>query len=487
MIGSNSYVTAYGYDAADHITQLTLPSGRIVSFTYNTRNEVASVKMQTNAAAALENVATAVSWRAMSGLLSSFTYGNGLSFVATYDLDNRLATLKVKDGAASLISKAYSYGDGLNLTAIHDGLDAAQDVDLAYTPANRLDVATGPWGSLDYAYDAVGNRTQEVKIQSGVTTTTVLAYQSTSNRIASETVNGAQSRAFSYDAAGNQLSGLPPGASYTLTYDKRNRPNMLKLNGSIVASYRYNGLEQMALRTISAPLYPAGTVHYIYDLEGHLIAEADGATGAISRDYVWLEGMPLAVIDGTATPVTSFVHVDHLMRPIRLTDASKATVWSATWLPWGGAHITSGATAQNLRFPGQYFLIEQGLHYNWRRIYDPTTGRYTQPDPLGFPDGPARYAYAGNMPLMNVDRNGLTWVSTPFGPVYVPDEEPNDGASCPAQQLPKHGKCFFQFFGKIGGRGVCTYHCPESGRQRVVVIGSLGKEFCPREILDVGR
>ena len=39
-------------------------------------------------------------------------------------------------------------------------------------------------------------------------------------------------------------------------------------------------------------------------------------------------------------------------------------------------------------------------------MYDQTTGRYTQPDPLGMPDGPARYAYAGNSPLMNVDPDG---------------------------------------------------------------------------------
>ncbi|TIX16112.1 MAG: hypothetical protein E5V41_14255, partial [Mesorhizobium sp.] len=36
-----------------------------------------------------------------------------------------------------------------------------------------------------------------------------------------------------------------------------------------------------------------------------------------------------------------------------------------------------------------------GLNYNWHRHYDPTTGRYLQPDPLGMPDGPSRWAYVG--------------------------------------------------------------------------------------------
>jgi RHS repeat-associated protein len=129
------------------------------------------------------------------------------------------------------------------------------------------------------------------------------------------------------------------------------------------------------------------------------------------------------VIDGvnTATPVLSAVHVDHLMRPIRITNSAKVSTWDATWLPWGGAHVTTGTTAMSLRFPGQYFLIEQGLAYNWHRMYDQSTGRYTQADPLGFPDGPARYAYAGNSPLMVTDPEGREIVWGPFGPILVPD------------------------------------------------------------------
>jgi RHS repeat-associated protein len=140
------------------------------------------------------------------------------------------------------------------------------------------------------------------------------------------------------------------------------------------------------------------------------------------REYIWLEGMPIAVIDGvdTATPVTYYVHTDHLARPIRMTDAAKAQVWTATWTPWGTAHALSGSAIQNLRFPGQYFLIESGLHYNWHRFYDPTIGRYTQPDPLGFPDGPSRYAYAGNSPLMNVDPDGMTHLLGPTRPQQTP-------------------------------------------------------------------
>ena len=39
-------------------------------------------------------------------------------------------------------------------------------------------------------------------------------------------------------------------------------------------------------------------------------------------------------------------------------------------------------------------------------MYDPVTGRYTQPDPLRFVDGPSVYAYAKNSPYMYKDRDG---------------------------------------------------------------------------------
>jgi RHS repeat-associated protein len=155
-------------------------------------------------------------------------------------------------------------------------------------------------------------------------------------------------------------------------------------------------------------------VHYIHDLQGHIIAEADGATGATLREYVWMAAndntptdLPLATVDDvTTTPVFLMVHSDHLGRPLRMTDAARATVWQASYKPWGEVQTISGTKALNLRFPGQYFQIETNLAYNWHRHYDMVTGRYTQPDPLGFVDGPSVYAYAGNSPFMMTDRDG---------------------------------------------------------------------------------
>ncbi len=49
----------------------------------------------------------------------------------------------------------------------------------------------------------------------------------------------------------------------------------------------------MAIRTVQTASPPA-TMHYVYDLAGHLIAEATAA-GVVTREYVWLDDMPLAL------------------------------------------------------------------------------------------------------------------------------------------------------------------------------------------------
>jgi RHS repeat-associated protein len=177
------------------------------------------------------------------------------------------------------------------------------------------------------------------------------------------------------------------------------------------ATYGYNALQQLTTRSSTAVGAPIGQVAYIYDLEGHLIAEATASSGATTRDYIWAASndntpvdLPLAVAEAATLYM---VHTDHLGLPIRMTDAAKSTVWQALYKPWGEVQTTSGSITNNLRFPGQLFQIETSYAYNWHRHYDPITGRYTQPDPLRFVDGPSMYAYVKNTPLLKTDRNGL--------------------------------------------------------------------------------
>ncbi|MBW1982131.1 MAG: RHS domain-containing protein, partial [Deltaproteobacteria bacterium] len=108
-----------------------------------------------------------------------------------------------------------------------------------------------------------------------------------------------------------------------------------------------------------------------------------------------------------------YYHNDHLGTPLLLTDDNQAVVWSADYMPFGEAIILTTTIENNLRFRGQYFDEETGLHYNWHRYYDPATGRYLTPDPIGIvPYGPQGglnhlFNYAKGNPIRYFDPDGL--------------------------------------------------------------------------------
>ena len=84
----------------------------------------------------------------------------------------------------------------------------------------------------------------------------------------------------------------------------------------------------------------------------------------------------------------------------------------------------------DLRFPGQWFQAESGLHQNWMRDYDPALGRYLQADPLGLVDGASGYGYALQNPGRWTDPYGLwsfDWYGNWGGPGKVNGQMYNPG------------------------------------------------------------
>jgi RHS repeat-associated protein len=79
---------------------------------------------------------------------------------------------------------------------------------------------------------------------------------------------------------------------------------------------------------------------------------------------------------------------------------------------WGTTMWHPGGASTPLRFPGQYADDETGLHYNHHRYYDPVTGRYLSPDPLGLGPAPNPHAYIFN-PTRRIDPLGLQGADCP--------------------------------------------------------------------------
>lgn len=183
---------------------------------------------------------------------------------------------------------------------------------------------------------------------------------------------------------------------------------MARKNGSDSGWYGYDFLGRRVWRTV----FGTSTVqtHYIFDSQGHLLAEHDGATGNVIREYVWLDDVPIAVIDSSSgTAQTYFVHTGQIEEPLVMTDATKATVWDAYVEPYGQAQAFGTPSAGlDIRLPGQWLEPESGnLHQNWNRTYDPALGIYIQSDPLGIEVGQNIYTYADGDPINAIDPEGL--------------------------------------------------------------------------------
>jgi RHS repeat-associated protein len=111
---------------------------------------------------------------------------------------------------------------------------------------------------------------------------------------------------------------------------------------------------------------------------------------------------------------------DQLGTPQIMTDSTNTVVWEADYKPFGEAEVNpNSSVVNNFRFPGQYYDQETGLHYNYHRYYDPSTGRYLTPDPIGQDGGVNLFTYVENNPINDYDPLGLAGIALDLGGAYA--------------------------------------------------------------------
>ena len=350
------HTTLYGYDGAGQRLHLTYPSGRRVDYARNRAGELLSIS--TTYEGQTQVLASRLAYRPF-GPLSGMDYGNGLVRRQAYDPGGRLTRLLSGPGVQDL---RYAYDQADNLIARHDWVSPAEGRGYAYDALNRLEEVSGAGLDL-YTYDALGNR------QSRVTAERLehYRYDPESGRLRQREPGGV----YDYDAGGRTTED--GRLRYRYGAQGRLAEITRAATGQRQAAYRYNALGERVKKLGTRVTY------YHYDLEGRLLAETD-AGGQTRAEYLYLGNEPLAL--GRSGQLY-YYHNDHLGTPQKLTDGAGQVVWSASYRAFGEASIQVRYVPQNLRFPGQYYDEESGLHYNYFRYYDPSIGRYIQPDPTG--------------------------------------------------------------------------------------------------------
>ncbi|OCG72780.1 hypothetical protein A9G42_11755 [Gilliamella sp. Nev6-6] len=183
---------------------------------------------------------------------------------------------------------------------------------------------------------------------------------------------------------------------------------------------------------------------------------------------------------------------DQLGTPQELITANGDIVWSGVYKSYGNLAIEYRTVPQNLRFQGQYFDEESGLHYNRYRYYDPYTARYISQDPIGLAGGENAYSYVPD-PLAWIDPLGLKEVNSlyPCDKIFASRKEAfraaKKDAGIPMNQSPtKVGKVYLldknqnKIFDPITKKPIMSreYHFTRSdGKHIIIQEHSLGHDF----------
>ena len=270
MSGVN-YVTQYGYDASGRMNTITYPSGRLVTYSFDSAGRISGVTT-TPAGGSLQTVVSGVTYHPFGGV-SGFTYGNGQTYSRTIDLDGRIAGFTLGGVAQTVTFDAASRITGQSYFP-----NPAQALTYGYDVLDRLTSVVTPTTTSGFGYDANGNRT--AKTVGAVNST--YAYPSTNNKLSS--ITSGTTKTYVHDADGSITSD----ATNTFTYDTRGR--LIQAATALgTVTYGLNSLGQRYAKTLSGT-----TTIFHYDKQGKLIGEST-PLGTASAEYMYLGDIPVAV------------------------------------------------------------------------------------------------------------------------------------------------------------------------------------------------
>ena len=336
------------------------------------------------------------------------TLGSGMALSQAWTPSHQLQTQTINGVAGQRTQqRSYAYRADGQVTGLQDQLTGPRTFALDHS-GQVLGVQASGWTER-YAYDAAGNITQ-------ASWPTQSDQGEPGERVYTGTlIRSAGSVRYEHDAQGRlvlrqrkRLSHKPETWRYF--WDSEDRlVGVLTPDGS---NWRYQ-YDAIGRRIAKKRLSPDGTtvverVDFTWD--GPVLVEQarfdarSGGPRVTVWDYEPDTFRPLTQTERVMRTSQEWVDeqfhaivTDLVGTPTELVNDQGGIAWFHRTTLWGSTleHSRTGVDTP-LRFPGQYFDAETGLHYNLYRYYDPTTGRYTTRDPLGLAPSPNPHTYVPN-------------------------------------------------------------------------------------------